>query len=108
MLVHYSFRNIPKEVYLFFIVLLTGCTHSSNEDYTTWLNYNGTKAGVKYSALAQVDTQNVHLLEAASVYHSGDADTIHHSQIQCNPIIVKGMLYGVSAQMKLFALNAES
>jgi quinoprotein glucose dehydrogenase len=42
------------------------------------------------------------------VYHTGDADTAHHSQIQCNPIIVHGVLYATSPQMKLIALDAAS
>lgn len=92
----------------FFVVLWLGCTTESMQEYTGWQTYHGHTSGIKYSALAQVDTQNVHLLEPAWIYHTGDADTIHHSQIQCNPIIVNGVLYGVSAKMMLFALDAAS
>jgi quinoprotein glucose dehydrogenase len=45
-------------------------------------------------------------LKLAWVYHTGDADTVNYSQIQCNPVIVNGVLYGTSAQMKLFAIDA--
>ncbi len=45
-------------------------------------------------------------LQVAWIYHTGDADTAAHSQIQCNPIIVNGTLYGTSPQLKLFALDA--
>src|SRR5664279_1231412 len=45
-------------------------------------------------------------LRVAWIYHSGDADTAAHSQIQCNPIIVNGTLYGTSPLLKLFALEA--
>ena len=31
---------------------------------------------------------------------------INHSQIQCNPIIVDGVLYGTSPQLKVIALDA--
>jgi quinoprotein glucose dehydrogenase len=40
------------------------------------------------------------------VYESGDADTVSNSQIQCNPIVIDGVLYGINPHLKLFALDA--
>ncbi len=54
----------------------------------------------------QIDTGNVTGLQVSWTYHTGDADTAAHSQIQCNPIIVKGILYATSPALKLFALDA--
>ena len=46
-------------------------------------------------------------LEKVWEYSSGGADTVgNKTQIQCNPIIVDGILYGVSAGSQAFALNA--
>jgi quinoprotein glucose dehydrogenase len=45
-------------------------------------------------------------LQIAWTYHTGDADTAAHSQIQCNPIIVNGMMYGTSPALKLCAVDA--
>ncbi len=87
-----------------FIFLSFGCR--SKESYTTWSNYKGSPASIQYSSLTQIDTSNVTQLQVAWEYHSGDADTAHHSQIQCNPIIVDGVLYGTTPEMKLFALDA--
>ncbi|MEP7230302.1 MAG: PQQ-binding-like beta-propeller repeat protein [Ginsengibacter sp.] len=87
-----------------FILLSFGCR--SKESYTTWSSYKGSPASIQYSSLTQIDTSNVTQLQVAWEYHSGDADTAHHSQIQCNPIIVDGVLYGTSPEMKLFALDA--
>ena len=42
----------------------------------------------------------------AWIYRSGDARTNNLSQIQCNPLIVDGVLYGTSPGIKLFALDA--
>lgn len=40
-------------------------------------------------------------------YHSGGADTVNNrTQIQCNPIIINGILYGVTAGSQAFALDA--
>lgn len=74
--------------------------------YTGWANYGGTKENTHYSSLTTIDTSNVQNLQVAWTYHTGDADTAHHSQIQCNPIIVNGVLYGTSPGLKLFAVEA--
>ncbi len=64
------------------------------------------QTGNKYSSLAQIDTSNVQQLVPAWTYHTRDVDTAAHSQIQCNPIIIHGILYATSPQLKLFALDA--
>ncbi|MFM7839753.1 MAG: PQQ-binding-like beta-propeller repeat protein, partial [Chitinophagaceae bacterium] len=76
--------------------------------YATWQNYGGTPEMIRYSSLNEIDTLNVHQLQIAWSYSSGDVDTASHSQIQCNPIIIDSILYGVSPQMKLFALHART
>ena len=88
-------------------VLLYSCGDSEKK-YNTWEKYKGSDESLNYSALDQVDTNNVKALEVAWVYHTGDADTVNHSQIQCNPVIVNGILYGTSAKMKLFAIDAST
>jgi quinoprotein glucose dehydrogenase len=74
--------------------------------FSGWPAYNGSYEAIKYSSLTGIDTVNVHQLKVAWVYHTGDADTVNHSQIQCNPIMVNGILYGTSPSLKLFALDA--
>src|SRR5450432_404427 len=87
------------------IFFLTAC-NSHPDPYQGWSVVNGNPAGNKFSSLVQVDTSNVTQLNVAWIYHTEDADTAAHSQIQCNPIIVNGTLYGTSPQLKLFALDA--
>ena len=86
------------------VLLILSCSKPTKE-YKTWAVYNGTKEGMKYSSLTQIDTSNVDRLQVAWTYHTGDADTVHGSQIQCNPIMIDGILYGVGPQMKLFAFD---
>jgi quinoprotein glucose dehydrogenase len=86
------------------IIFVAGCR--SKDKYAGWPHYKGSPESIHYSSLKQVDTSNVKNLRIAWEFHTGDADTVHHSQIQCNPIIVDGILYGTSPQMKLFALDA--
>ncbi len=69
-----------------------------------WPVYGGTKANTRYSNLSQIDTNNVSQLSTAWTFQTGDADSA--TQIQVNPLIVDGILYGVSPKLKLFALDA--
>src|SRR5216117_2560109 len=70
-----------------------------------WPMYGGDAAGSHYSELRQIDKENVHRLQVAWTYRSGDKRDDNRSQIQCNPIIIDGVLYGTSPQLKVFALN---
>jgi len=66
-----------------------------------WREYLGGPDRNHYSPLDQITPENVHLLEMAWQYHSGDT-----GQIQCNPIMVNGLLYGMTATTQPFALDA--
>jgi quinoprotein glucose dehydrogenase len=100
----YHFFKIALGITLLLSVFL-GCNTNKNK---TWETYLGDKSVSHYSALKDIDTSNVHLLKVAWTYQTGDADTLKNSQIQCNPIIVDGILYGTSPRLKLIALDAAS
>jgi len=71
-----------------------------------WSTYLGDKSKSQYAQIDQINKNNVVDLKIAWQYSSGDADPKNRSQIQCNPLIIDGVLYGTSPQLKLFALNA--
>ncbi|MHC1765480.1 MAG: PQQ-binding-like beta-propeller repeat protein [Verrucomicrobiia bacterium] len=71
-----------------------------------WPVYLGNKHSSQFSVLAEINRTNVHRLRRAWVYRSGDVRKDNRSQIQCNPLIIGGVLYGTSPQIKLLALNA--
>ncbi|HTL56765.1 MAG TPA: PQQ-binding-like beta-propeller repeat protein [Candidatus Limnocylindrales bacterium] len=71
-----------------------------------WSSYLGDPARSHFSQLKQIHRRNVSRLEAAWTYHSGDARSGNLSQIQCNPLIIDGVLYGTTPQLKLIALDA--
>ncbi|MEO6315386.1 MAG: PQQ-binding-like beta-propeller repeat protein [Chitinophagaceae bacterium] len=74
-----------------------------------WSEYNGSGNRDHYSPLDQVTKENIGQLKLAWVYASGGADTLHNrTQMQCNPVIVDGILYGVNAGTQAFALDAGS
>ena len=95
---------------LFVLIIVTfiisSCTSNESDSYKEWNVYGGTKDALHYSALTEIDTNNVAQLKVAWVYHTGDADTSIKTQIQCNPIIVDSIMYAISAKLKLLALNA--
>ena len=92
----------PFAIVGLFASLGFGC-HASDVD---WPSYLGDPGSGQYSALSQINVENVGELELAWTYRSGDVDPEDRSQIQCNPIIVDGVFYGTSPKMKLFALDA--
>jgi len=89
--------------YLFILSLFSACRRESDK-YTTWSVYGGSKDNIHYSALHQIDTDNVSQLRPVWEYHTGDADS--NSQIQVNSLVIDGTLYGVSPRLKIFALDA--
>ncbi|RXK52145.1 pyrroloquinoline quinone-dependent dehydrogenase [Aquirufa rosea] len=73
---------------------------SSDEDWPSYLGGNNRN---HYSTLKQINLQNVHQLQVAWTYASGDS-----GQIQANPIIINGILYSVNASVQAFALDAST
>jgi quinoprotein glucose dehydrogenase len=71
-----------------------------------WPAHGGNAGHTQFSPLDQINTGNVARLAVAWVHHTGDARADDRSQIQCNPIVVGSVLYGTSAGLKAFALDA--
>jgi len=90
---------------LLFLFFIASCSQTKKE-YNTWNNYGGNKENNHYSSLTEIDTNNVSQLQPAWIFNTGDADTVKHSQIQCNPIVVDSTIYLTSPTLKLFALHA--
>ena len=83
------------------MLLLAGCISPVKNKYGNWTEYLGGPDRNHYSTLSQIDTTNVTQLKIAWVYDAPDS-----GQMQMNPIIVNGVLYGVTAALKAFALDA--
>lgn len=73
-------------------------------DYSGWAHYGGSEDGARYSSLSQIHRDNVAQLQVSWTYHTGDAN--ERSQIQCQPIVVNGLLYGSTPTLNVFALDA--
>jgi quinoprotein glucose dehydrogenase len=92
---------------LFLAILFLQC---NSKEYTeNWTSYNGGDDRNHFSNLSQINIENVGQLKLAWTYNSRGADTTkNNTQIQCNPIIIDGILYGVSADRQAFAVNAQN
>ena len=75
------------------------------ESDVAWPAYLG-EGAAHYSAASQITTKNVTELEPAWSYRTGDLDPEAGGQIQCNPLVIDGVLYGTSPRLMLFALDA--
>jgi len=87
------------------IVLLMSASVVSAAD-ANWSTYLGDKASSQYSPLRQLTPRNVAKLEVAWTYAAGGADPRNRSQIQCNPLVVDGVLYGTTPDLQAFAIDA--
>lgn len=68
-----------------------------------WSEYLGGKDRNHYSTLNQITLQNVHQLKVAWTYACADS-----GQMQTNPLVVKGRVFGVTPSVQAFALDAAS
>ena len=82
------------------------CGGGDADHHKNWKAYRGDDGITAYSALKQINTENVSQLKVAWSYRTHD--NIGNSSIQCNPLIVDGVLYGVSPRQKTFALDAKT
>lgn len=87
-------------------ISLTCLTLHANDSlsYRNWETVGGDFGITRYSSLDQINTDNVSQLEVAWTYRSGGAEG--RSTIQCNPIVVDGILYATTPNLDLVALVA--
>ena len=116
--INYNEMTIAAEkkyrIWLFMLVafLLIGLL-SCNKNRTqlieadhNWPVYLGGKSSNQFSPLTQINTKNIHKLRPVWEYHSESGNPVKNTQIQCNPIIINGILYGTSPKLQVFAIDA--
>ena len=85
----------------FVALLFISCTKKNPAANGDWREYLGGSDRNHYADLDQIDSSNVARLAIAWEYHTRDS-----GQLQCNPIIVNGVLYAITATLQPFALDA--
>lgn len=86
----------------FSFVALRGQSTVAAKPYTTWSDYGGSADSMQYSALAQINKNNVKQLETAWFYPvPGEPD-----RIVFNPLIVDNVMYVAGVKGVVVALDA--
>ncbi len=86
------------------VSLATGCAPERMPKDVDWRVYLGDSGRQHYSPLTDIRPDNVADLELAWVYESGEPGGVMYT----SPLVVDGVLYGLSPQLAAFALNAAS
>src|SRR5579863_2130631 len=98
-----SFGRLLAALFLFVAPIGWGSRHQSLTEISNhdWSVYGGDPANDHYSPLAQIDRDNVKELALAWKYDTGET-----GGLETSPLIVDGVLYGITPSQKIFALDA--
>ena len=97
-----------NRIFFYLLFFLTSCTFKREFSINDWAYYRGDNSVSHFKPFDQINIDNVHKLTKTWEFKSNDHDLENRSQIQCNPLIIDGVLFGTSAKMKLFALDASN
>lgn len=92
---------------IYLLLWLLACSTPDQKQSGDWPVYQGVGSN-QYAALDEITPQNVSQLEVAWTYRSGDAAENDRSQIQCNPLIIDGIVYASTPSLKFVALDGQS
>lgn len=98
-----STMRLGKDLCLLGTLFLCACAQR-DAAYHSWAVYGGGVDQIRYSPLDQINRGNVSGLRQAWVFDTGDA--FPGSEMQCNPIVVDGILYAASPKLRVIALDA--
>lgn len=89
----------------FFCVLVSVGFSSASRD---WKAYLGDRSASHFSELSQIRPDNLDRLKLAWRWDGELAEGESRSQIQCNPLVIDGVLYGTDANIDLVAIDGGS
>ena len=105
-------RKVLLNVFYGVLIVVYACDtpepESLDRDFLVWEHYSGDPAGTKYSALDQINRNNVKELTPVWTYSTGDMSQSPLSTIQCNPIIIGNRMYITTEKFRLVALEAST
>ena len=108
MLLSFSFLPRPGFLALLALTLATPLSLQAQE----WRHYGGDAGGTKYSALKQINRENVSQLKPAWTFDTGDfSDGTQYpprSAFECTPLIVDGVMYVSTPFHRLIALEPDT
>jgi len=88
------------------LLVVAGCTKIAAPS-ADWRTTGSDPGNTRYSALDQINTQNIARLQVAWTYHTGDLPPNGHGEIQATPIVIDGVLYTTTPALAVVALRAD-
>src|SRR5437764_14778246 len=88
----------------FLVLMLWVGVALAQTSYREWNVVGGSADGIHYSSLAKINAQNVTSLRMAWKFDSHDEYA--GSDIQCNPIVVDGVMFITTPTLRVVALDA--
>jgi quinoprotein glucose dehydrogenase len=88
----------------FFTAVLLVWAAAAQAQSVDWPVYGGSPDNTHYTTLGQITPANVASLKVAWTYET--KDEWKGSEMQTNPVIIDGILYGTSPKLRVFALDA--
>jgi quinoprotein glucose dehydrogenase len=105
-------RNAIGLLVFLYVAFVSSAAHSQASDGAEWPNYGNDPGGMRYSALTQINRDNVSKLKVAWIFHTGDVSDgsggRKRSGFETTPILVDGTLYFTTPFNRVIALDPET
>ena len=105
-------RNVIGLLVFLSVVLASSAARGQVSSGAEWPNYGNDPGGMRYSALTQINRDNVAKLKVAWIFHTGDVSDgsggRKRSGFEATPILVDGTLYFTTPFNRVIALDPET
>lgn len=88
------------------VAAIAAAGRAQSPQEVNWPGVGNDPGCMRYSALAQINRENVRQLQPAWTYHTGELEHGEGKTIECTPIVVDGVMYLTTARLKVIALDA--
>ncbi len=105
-------RNVIGLLVFLYVAFASSAACGQVSSGAEWPNYGNDPGGMRYSALAQINRDNVSKLKVAWIFHTGDVSDgsggRKRSGFETTPILVDGTLYFTTPFNRVIALDPET
>jgi quinoprotein glucose dehydrogenase len=105
-------RNVVGLLVFLYAAFASSSARGQVSSGAEWPNYGNDPGGMRYSALAQINRDNVSKLRVAWIFHTGDVSDgsggRKRSGFEATPILVDGTLYFTTPFNRVIALDPET
>jgi|SRR5438128_12318873 len=105
-------RNAIGLLVFLYVAFVSSAAHGQASGGAEWPNYGNDPGGMRYSALTQINRDNVSKLKVAWIFHTGDVSDgsggRKRSGFETTPILVDGTLYFTTPFNRVIALDPET